>query len=535
MPIHEKKLPDDETLIRLVEVEKLSYGHIARTYGLTSSYSVTLGYRAACKRSQKTPKDFSGRGQKRGESIRAAKTITPEFKQSVTGRRVIITSALNNCPIDKGFKTVLDHICKDLDAELLVVPMFYRNVSLMHSTESYYWPEELNGHYLDKEMALNKNLIVSGQLSVQATAARPLSNLQGYGSRRSLIVGHPRVAHEVVPGPAEETSRAMWSTGSISEPQYTQSKVGFLGAFHHVIGALLVELGDDNETFYVRQLGYNEKSKTVCDLCTEWSVDGSVRTIRPEALILGDLHEPETPDYVRAATFLSPNSLVKSLKPKKIIYHDIFDGLSINPHDTKQATKQYFKQLSGKNLLSHELFRWVKRLSSNLVSCPQETEHIVVGANHNDWLDRWLDSYRPLQDPSNLKIYAELLNEYLEHQGQATALECYCKLIGLPLKFIGRNESYFVEGVDLSQHGDVGPNGSRGSKHSFARTSAKTVVGHGHTPGIRDGCFQVGTMGPLHPGYRRGYSSWSHTNCLIYPNGKRSLITLRDNSYWLHQ
>ncbi len=56
------------------------------------------------------------------------------------------------------------------------------------------------------------------------------------------------------------------------------------------------------------------------------------------------------------------------------------------------------------------------------------------------------------------------------------------------------------------------------------------TVGHGHTPGIEKGCHQVG-VSTLDLGYVKGLSSHMITHDVIYPNGKRALISIV-NGLW---
>jgi len=81
-------------------------------------------------------------------------------------------------------------------------------------------------------------------------------------------------------------------------------------------------------------------------------------------------------------------------------------------------------------------------------------------------------------------------------------------------------------GIELGMHGDKGANGSRGSLAQFARTGRKCVIGHSHVAGIVEGAYQVGVMGALDMGYNEGQSSWSHSNVVVYPNGKRAVLTI---------
>jgi hypothetical protein len=87
-----------------------------------------------------------------------------------------------------------------------------------------------------------------------------------------------------------------------------------------------------------------------------------------------------------------------------------------------------------------------------------------------------------------------------------------------------------IEGIEIGYHGDRGPNGARGSRNAFSKIGVKTVIGHSHSPGIRDGAYQTGTSSRLKLEYNSG-PSWLHTHCVIYPNGKRSLINIIDGKW----
>ncbi len=72
----------------------------------------------------------------------------------------------------------------------------------------------------------------------------------------------------------------------------------------------------------------------------------------------------------------------------------------------------------------------------------------------------------------------------------------------------------------------MGPNGARGNIKAFAKMGRKCIIGHGHGAGQHEGAMQVGVMGNLDMGYNVGPSNWSHTYALVYPNGKRTLVTI---------
>jgi hypothetical protein len=100
------------------------------------------------------------------------------------------------------------------------------------------------------------------------------------------------------------------------------------------------------------------------------------------------------------------------------------------------------------------------------------------------------------------------------------------------VQFLGAGESFTIHGIECGFHGHEGANGARGSIKSFGKVGVKVIIGHSHSPGIRDGVYQVGTSTPLRLEYSGGGpTSWLNTHCLIYPNGKRTLINIIDGEW----
>ena len=101
----------------------------------------------------------------------------------------------------------------------------------------------------------------------------------------------------------------------------------------------------------------------------------------------------------------------------------------------------------------------------------------------------------------------------------------------VPTKFLERDQTFVINGIELSLHGDIGPNGSRGSAVNLNKIGIKSVLGHSHSPCIEKGVCQVGTSSYLRLEYNQGPSSWLQTHCIVYPNGKRTLINIVDGEW----
>ena len=162
-----------------------------------------------------------------------------------------------------------------------------------------------------------------------------------------------------------------------------------------------------------------------------------------------------------------------------------------------------------------------------------KTATLVVASNHDEALNRWLQETDWRQDLANAEIYLELNWAALSAARRKRPFNPTEEGIGgvAGVKFLSRDESYvvgkqFSGGVELAMHGDLGANGRPGSPLAFAATGRKSIVGHSHSASWTDGCLQVGVTGNLDMDYNRGLSAWSHTNALVYPNGKRALFTI---------
>lgn len=55
----------------------------------------------------------------------------------------------------------------------------------------------------------------------------------------------------------------------------------------------------------------------------------------------------------------------------------------------------------------------------------------------------------------------------------------------------------------------------------------------GNSPAVVGGTYQVGVNSLMPLSYSKGASSWMHTNCIQYSNGKRTLINMIDGEYYL--
>lgn len=452
-------------------------------------------------------------------------------------RRLVITAAQNATPVNRAFLASLMTYCRARQAQLIVIPYRYKNPTSMWSEQADHddwWAPELAPYLMDQRVELNENLVLLADIKTQPTASTPLQGFETVTGAKSAIIGHPKLALKTVPTPQSRMAKILTTTGSVTEKNYIESKAGKKAEHHHTFGAAVVEM--DGRRFHLRQINA-VRDGSFCDLASEYAGD-KVRQRDVAALVMGDTHAEFVDPAVIKATFEGPDSIVATLKPKTLVWHDVLDAYARNHHHRGEVFIQYVKHKVGRGNVEAELdrtFALIDRLT------PKGVTNVFVPSNHPDAIGRWVKETDPRTDPENCIFWAETFKAVCLGStwgpSGAKSPDPFVYWAKRKLKtaaqavFPARSESYMIEGIEVAYHGDAGPNGARGSRMGFTKIGVKSIIGHSHSPGIEDGCYQVGTSSRLDLEYQRGPSSWMHTHCLIYRNGKRSLINCVDGGW----
>jgi len=91
------------------------------------------------------------------------------------------------------------------------------------------------------------------QIGLQPTAVNPMSGFEGLTGHQSCIIGHPKVQLKSLPVLEGYHIKVMMTTGACTVANYSDTKAGKKGEFHHVLGFAFVEIRD-NDIFYMRQI-----------------------------------------------------------------------------------------------------------------------------------------------------------------------------------------------------------------------------------------------------------------------------------------
>jgi hypothetical protein len=446
---------------------------------------------------------------------------------SVVGnyKRYVITTAVTGCVADIPFLDSIKNYCKRNNAALLV---------LIASDPAHNLPSKDGKKKLgsvDKSLlndativmsdaALNNNVYLS-TIKLSAKHIDPITSLGRIGQRNgSFIYASPKQRMKCYPVSNEKFPHVLMTTGAITKPSYTtenymSERTAYIAAHDHVMGAIILEIEDD-ETFHYRQIQADDRGSFI-DLAVQYDSDGNTSYCAP-AIALGDWHSGSTDPTAKKAW----EEIIDETGATTIFLHDGFDGRSINHHERKNNVLRAQRAMAGEAVLSDELDMYAKDLDylAGLVD-----ELVIVKSNHDEVLIRYLMDGYYVKDPLNHRLALDLAaaamdgHDPLQWYIQKKKLKNWSKI-----RWLSRDEDYFISQIQMGAHGDKGCNGARGSLRSMENAYGNSVTGHSHTPEILRGAWQVGTSSFLKLSYNVGPSSWFHTSCLVYQNGSRQLI-----------
>lgn len=476
-------------------------------------------------------------------------------------KRFILTSAQNNTHVHGELLANLETLALYYGAEIIVGTYTYNQnhygkLSVKRGKdkpeEKALWYDPAVTKYIrDERVQLAPGLVWCGEYNALPTNVNPLAGLESYTGRQSAIFPHAKLAMRSIATMQGEGVKLNYTTGTITQRNYIQKREGTIAEFHHIYGALLVEV-NSNGNWWVRQLNHDEGTGTMQDL-TIVVKDGEIinENARVESITHGDLHGVfADPTVVKASL-----EMVDDLQPKFQFLHDVMEGAAVNPHMRKyQANHEKFHVwLRGYHKLDNELVDTAKLLESYERPFART---VIVDSNHDDpWIKRWLREYDYRKDPPNTEVflklqaylYRNIRNGVTDEESRArkanpkmvrdiNMIEYALREIGgykAKAKFLNADESFLTcdRKIENGMHGHLGPAGSYGSPSNLSKMGRKANTAHTHSCGIWNGLYVAGTSSKLRWDYTKGPSNWSHTHIVTYPNGKRSLITLYDGKW----
>jgi hypothetical protein len=462
---------------------------------------------------------------------------SPDKNRAVlSGKRYVFTCAQNNTYVHKDFLRSLHTFCKANSAELIVSTVSYNKSGFQNSTkdnDSLWYDPEIVPFIRNESLQVAQGLIFCGELDILPTAVDPLSGFGSYVQNCSGIVPHTKVRMESLPRMKGEHARFLYTTGSVTQRNYIQRTAGQKAEFHHVFGALYVEIDDDGDWF-ARQLIASEDG-SFYDLSERYTPSG-VSTDNVASIVWGDIHIEKMDNDVAYTSWFSENCILDVLQPDTQFIHDLTDFSRRNHHninDPHFLVKEYVNRPFS--AVEHDMTMCGIFLSTiGRLWC----QTVIVESNHDQALLRWLKTGDVRQDPENAYFWhlanAEVLKNIHARNDEFNVFEWAATRNCPDLQdaiFLQEDDSYTVCGIEHSMHGHRGPNGARGNPRGFKAIGKKVNIGHMHSAGIHDGVYVAGVSANLDMGYNKGPSSWSHSHIVTYKNGKRAIITLRGKKW----
>jgi hypothetical protein len=331
--------------------------------------------------------------------VKSEKTPIKKFDK----KRYVITSAQNATEVHTNFLQCLHTYINHNDAQLIIIPYRYKNPSAVTSVmeqNNDWWVESIKEFLCDSEIVLHPTITVMGHIKITPTATVPLSSMEGETGSSSAIYGHPKIQLMTVPTPSKLLPKILTTTGSITVQNYSDSKTGHKGYFHHSFSAIVVEI-DEYDNPHIRHIHADDVTGAFYDCDKYYTATEVTENHRAAGLITGDSHAIFADPSVVNATFRDKKSIVNTLRPQYVIYHDILDFYSRNHHH-KDDLQGYSKILHKRDCVEAELQITADFIDENT---HPDVINVIVKSNHDEALSRWLREADIRKDPANGRFF----------------------------------------------------------------------------------------------------------------------------------
>ncbi len=465
--------------------------------------------------------------------IAAGAICAPDQRRMALHDRVryVFTAAQNNTLVHRGFFDALQVLCRVYDAQLVVGTFTYNKSGFQNGTkddDGLWYDPCLTPYILDHSAEVTPDLVWCGELDILPTAVHPLTGLGNYTRHASGIVPHAKIAMNSIPT-QPGGFKAMYTTGCITQRNYIQRRTGQIAEFHHVHGALLVEVDRSSGQWWARQLSATQDG-SFYDLTNRFYPGGYERNIPALAITWGDVHAEKCPHAEWIFSAQSPGNMLDVLRPQYQFMHDLLDFMSRNHHNRNSghflSSMQY--RTVADDLRAVQQVLWL--------AWRECTKTVVVESNHDQAIVRWLDDPSGHKDPLNSRLW-HTLNAKLQDGLSGSMLCTALRTVGnIPddSVFLQEDQSFRIgedDGIECGMHGHRGPNGRRGSPAAFRDLGVRVNIGHTHSAGITGGVYCAGVSGSLDMQYNRGPSSWSHSHIVTYNNSKRCIVRMQGDTF----
>lgn len=457
-------------------------------------------------------------------------SLTLQENEKIHGKTFVFTSAQNNTEIHSLFFDSIKKFCKHNDAQLIIGQFVYNKNGFQNGTldkDDIYFAQELSDYFLTNQVDICANLTWCGDVNILPTAKNPITGFETLTGTKSSILPHAKIALESIASPKREQCKMIYTTGTITQHNYIAKKAGQIAEKAHCYGALIIEI-DESGQWFARQIQTDESGEFY-DLDKLYTPERVLKGQKPRGINWGDIHAEKSDFDVRACML----QLRDELKPENQVLHDLSDFTARNHHNRQSGHFLAEKHFSNNESVYNNLLDVHQFLKD---FCSNKIQTHVIESNHDLALESWLNCnhYDFKKDPVNSITYLELntaiyksLKEGAKINVLKYALTDYLKTNYKNVLFYEVDASLLMAGIECANHGHVGANGSRGNPNQFVKFARPMNLGHTHSCSIKGQIYTAGISGNMEQEYNKGHSSWSHSHILTYPNGFRSIITMK--------
>jgi hypothetical protein len=444
-------------------------------------------------------------------------------------KRYIVTSAQDETKVHTDFLHNLIAYANHLNADLLISGFTYNKTLFEdHSKYSASFAESVVPYLTNDRYEIGPHISFCGEMNILPTAVSPLSGLETYTREKWGIFPHAKVQLKSIPTLKSSLTKMIMTTGAVTRPNYVQKKEGIKAAFHHVYGAVIIELCPDG-AFFCRHILGDKDDGSFYDLTNFVQNEEVKPDHKVLAVTWGDIHI-EKSDVKPLDGSFGEGGLLDELKPSFQFIHDLIDFRARNHHNIGDPHFRFKQHFWGEESIEEDL----KNASNFLEVIEREgCKTVVVESNHDLALMKWLKTGDYRYDPINARLFLESQLEVYRaiaegRDKEFSVLEFNIRRFNALTKtvFLKEDQSYVIAGIECGMHGHLGANGGKASSKAFSRMGPKANIGHTHSAEIFDGIYTAGVTGSLDMGYNKGLSSWSHSHIVTYQNGKRAIVTM---------
>lgn len=437
----------------------------------------------------------------------------------------IVTGSQYGSTVSEDNIALVERYAKYIDAEILVMPANgnYKADINIHVPEGW--------RFIDKTFRFNKRLqTIHPMLAINRK--NPISGLIEYSKAYgSAIVAAPRFDFELASDDERGKPTGVFATGLISEPYYKMhTTAGKLASKSHKCGFVVVQVAGDS--FWVTDVEI--KHGVAYDRGIRITPHKLRRIKRWDAAVLGDLH---LPNYDKRS-WKAALEQVDYYRPRKIFLHDVADNMLVNPHEAGSLISQIHNLNASFKTIEEEMKRVYKTLIPEIEKRPWTTFYVTC-SNHDDFLRRYIDSKRFIDDPKNVIFGCRLLIEMIDDlkaqkRGEETPiLELalrHCGPLPKNIVFLQLDAKEDGGGFESGNH-FYKSNGGRAGVAQVNRSLGRCCYAHTHSPARKNDILIAGTNSLLDPRYTQGsLSSWAVAN--IINHQKRAQHQFSVNGKW---